>query len=193
MLELCKIDPDQVAVIGWQSTCTRPLWMCAHIPRWISPSLSHQSSDPENEEAEHLAGLFRHVAGRLDPLFVKALDCDDIRKALEGLVRFDAVQDAFLLLPTLESLAATLPGAEDVDGLTALLDPNTLAGRVARISLVTKGGSHSLALASQSPLEMSRENTGMQQETGRNSLGLEVDAVRSLASSPRGFKGRRSL
>lgn len=34
---------------------------------------------------------------------------------------------------------ATLPGHEDVEGLTALLDPSTLPGRVARINLLTRG------------------------------------------------------
>ena len=37
--------------------------------------------------------------------------------------------------------AATLPGEEDIAGLTDLLNPNTLPGRVARISLMTKGPS----------------------------------------------------
>ena len=43
--------------------------------------------------------------------------------------------------------AATLPGSEDLEGLEALLDPSTLEGRVARISLMTRGpGAMSLAL-----------------------------------------------
>ena len=41
---------------------------------------------------------------------------------------------------------ATLPGQEDLVGLTALLDPATLPGRVARINMLTKG-SKSMFLA----------------------------------------------
>ena len=32
-----------------------------------------------------------------------------------------------------------MPGEEDIKGLSALLDPNTVTGRVARIALLTKG------------------------------------------------------
>ena len=45
---------------------------------------------------------------------------------------------------------ATLPGQEDVAGLTALLDPSTLPGRVARINLLTRG-SNALFLAMTPP------------------------------------------
>ena len=45
---------------------------------------------------------------------------------------------------------ATLPGHEDVAGLTALLDPTTLPGRVARINLLTRG-SNAMYLAMTPP------------------------------------------
>lgn len=49
---------------------------------------------------------------------------------------------------------ATLPGEEDVAGLQALLDPNTLEGRAARIALLTRGsGPLSLATRGDLPFE----------------------------------------
>ena len=41
---------------------------------------------------------------------------------------------------------ATLPGEEDIKGLNALLDPNTVTGRVARIALLTQGNDSLSAL-----------------------------------------------
>ncbi|KAI0787634.1 hypothetical protein C8Q74DRAFT_1315484 [Fomes fomentarius] len=52
---------------------------------------------------------------------------------------YDAFRDDFLLLPALENILATLPGHENVAKLTALLDPTTLSGRVARMKLLTRG------------------------------------------------------
>jgi hypothetical protein len=40
---------------------------------------------------------------------------------------------------------ATLPGEEDIDGLRKLLDPQTVTGRAARISLLTHGTRRALA------------------------------------------------
>ena len=49
---------------------------------------------------------------------------------------------------------ATLPGEEDVAGLQALLDPNTLEGRAARIALLTRGsGPLSLATCGDLPFQ----------------------------------------
>ncbi|KZP00576.1 hypothetical protein CALVIDRAFT_524869 [Calocera viscosa TUFC12733] len=174
------VDPDEpskiVGVIGWQGICVRPLWACAHLPNWIAPSLSSPSGH-DHDEAEYLAGVFRRTAASLDPLFVQALDTDDIRTALEDVARMDAVQDAFLILPTLESLAATLPGEEDMDGLEALLDPHTLAGRAARINLVTKGRSAgTLALADNPSVDFRPAKArSLPNPFGRNMLGLCMD------------------
>lgn len=53
---------------------------------------------------------------------------------------------------------ATLPGEEDVAGLQALLDPNTLEGRAARIALLTQGsGPLSLATRGDMPFEHNKE------------------------------------
>lgn len=89
--------------------------------------------------------------------FLGAVDGDDTRCALHDLCDYDAFKDGFLLNPTLQSMSvlqisrinsqsdpivfrsATLPGEEDVAGLSAILDPNTVTGRVARISLLTSG------------------------------------------------------
>ncbi|EJU04923.1 hypothetical protein DACRYDRAFT_104816 [Dacryopinax primogenitus] len=174
------VDPEQpskiTGVIGWQGTCVRPLWMCAHLPKWISPSLCSPIDAEERDEAEYLADVFRRTAESLDPLFVQAMDADDIRTALEEVARMDAVQDAFLILPTLESLTATLPGEEDLDGLEALLNPLTLAGRAVRINLVTTGRKGTLALADMSsddfiPLKI----RGPSNVFGSNILGLCMD------------------
>ncbi|KAF8486143.1 hypothetical protein DFH94DRAFT_170391 [Russula ochroleuca] len=54
------------------------------------------------------------------------------------------------ILPTLQSILATLPGEEGVDGLLKLADPQMLAGRVACISLLTTG-SGLLSLAASTP------------------------------------------
>jgi len=152
------VDPEQpskiVGVIGWQGICVRPLWMCGHLPKWITPSLS-SPVDHDQDEGEYLAGVFRRAVASLDPLFVRAMDTEDIRTALEDVARMDAVQDAFLILPTLQSLAATLPGEEDMDGLEALLDAHTLEGRAARINLVTHGQRSALALADMSSADFS--------------------------------------
>lgn len=44
--------------------------------------------------------------------------------------------------------SATLPGDEDMEGLSAILDPSTVTGRVARISLMTTGSAgDAMALA----------------------------------------------
>jgi len=78
---------------------------------------------------------------------VRALETDDTRQALNDMCEYDAFKDGFLLVPALESIRATLPGHEDVKGLATLLDPTTLPGRVARITLMTRG-SNALYLAS---------------------------------------------
>lgn len=67
---------------------------------------------------------------------------------------------------------ATIPGDEDLEGLEALLDPSTLEGRVARISLMTKGpGVMSLAMLS----------------NGSNSMDLVVPKVSTPGSQYDGY------
>ncbi|KZT29748.1 hypothetical protein NEOLEDRAFT_1127559 [Neolentinus lepideus HHB14362 ss-1] len=136
------VSPDEpsriVCLTGWQSITTAPLWACARLPLWLRPSLTGAS---EKEKTE-LSNVFKRITSQLagpESIFLKALDLDDTRHALEDVSEYDAVKDGFLILPTLESILATLPGQEDVDGLSALLDPSTLVGRVARINLVTRG------------------------------------------------------
>ncbi|EIW57590.1 uncharacterized protein TRAVEDRAFT_150122 [Trametes versicolor FP-101664 SS1] len=136
-----------VAVTGWQCIATRPLWCCARLPSWLSPSLS-----VHNQHAR-LAGIFKAEVARLeglDSIFLRALDLDDARSTLDDLSNYDAFRDGFLLLPALENILATLPGHEDFAGLNALLDPSTLPGRVARINLLTRG-SNALYLAMTPP------------------------------------------
>ncbi|KAI0635963.1 hypothetical protein C8Q77DRAFT_1100644 [Trametes polyzona] len=141
-------DPTNIlAVTGWQFIDTRPLWCCARLPAWLSPSLSNQ-----NEHAR-LASIFKAEVARLEGLesvFLRALDLDDTRSTLDDLSNYDAFRDGFLLLPALENILATLPGHEDFAGLNALLDPTTLPGRVARINLLTRG-SNAMFLAMTPP------------------------------------------
>lgn len=67
---------------------------------------------------------------------------------------------------------ATLPGEEDVDGLRKLLDPQTLTGRAARISLLTHGpGVLSLATSMPgSPLSDSPVSFGWNRKLYRYSV-----------------------
>ncbi|OBZ72085.1 hypothetical protein A0H81_07592 [Grifola frondosa] len=136
------------SIIDWQFTCVRPLWCCARLPAWLRPSLSEG-----NEVTARLSAIFRAEVARIEgaqPIFLRSLDSDDTRSVLDELSDYDAFRDGFLLLPALENILATLPGHEDVAGLTALLDPATLPGRVARISLLTRG-SNTMYLAMTPP------------------------------------------
>ncbi|KAI0064973.1 hypothetical protein BV25DRAFT_1914121 [Artomyces pyxidatus] len=140
-------DPTQIcAVVDWQCTSTRPLWRCARLPYWLLPSLA---AGHDHARTQRLAGVFEQaVAG--DAAFLRALRSDDTRHALDEVAEYDAFRDGFLVLPTLQSIIATLPGGEDVDGLKKLLDPSTLPGRAARISLMTSG-SNALYMAMSPP------------------------------------------
>ncbi|KZV88892.1 hypothetical protein EXIGLDRAFT_838888 [Exidia glandulosa HHB12029] len=138
-------DPTRiVAITDWHKVSSRPLWRRAQVPGWIAASSMYTSSSFDSDlDKERLERVFRAAvradAGAESP-FARALEgTGDTRHALDDACDFDAVTDGFLLLPTLESIAATLPGNEDVDALAALLDPSTLSGRAARINIVTQG------------------------------------------------------
>ncbi|KAH9903060.1 hypothetical protein C8Q73DRAFT_34011 [Cubamyces lactineus] len=136
-----------LAVTGWQFILTRPLWCCARLPTWLSPSMS------SHDNTASLAAVFKAEVARLegaDSPFLRALNLDDTRYTLDDLSSYDAFRDGFLLLPALENILATLPGHEDFAGLNALLDPTTLPGRVARINLLTRG-SNAMYLAMTPP------------------------------------------
>ncbi|KAH9178251.1 hypothetical protein EDB89DRAFT_2064031 [Lactarius sanguifluus] len=105
--------------------------------------------DDDDARKQRLRSVFRTaVAG--DPVFARAVDTDDTRHALDEAAEYDMFRDGFLVLPTLQSISATLPGEEDVDGLRKLLDPQTLVGRAARISLLSHGPGV-LSLATSTP------------------------------------------
>ncbi|CDO68951.1 hypothetical protein BN946_scf185000.g94 [Trametes cinnabarina] len=141
-------DPTKiVAVTDWQFVATRPLWCCARLPLWLSPPM------PTRQNSAPLQAIFKAEVARLDGIdstFLRALDLDDARHTLHDLSTYDAFRDGFLLLPALQNILATLPGHEDFAGLTALLDPTTLPGRVARINLLTRG-SNAMYLAMTPP------------------------------------------
>ncbi|KAI0719316.1 hypothetical protein C8T65DRAFT_636307 [Cerioporus squamosus] len=137
-----------LSVADWQYVNARPLWCCARLPPWLRPSLTATSGDSSRLAAIFKAEVVR-VAG-INSTFLRSLDLEDTRSTLDDLSAYDAFRDGFLLLPALENILATLPGHEDVAGLTALLDPSTLPGRVARINLLTRG-SNAMYLAMTPP------------------------------------------
>jgi len=101
-----------------------------------------------------LSATFCSEISRLDgpnSLFLRAVNADDTRYVLDDLADYDALRDGFLLLPALENILATVPGQEDLEGLTALLDPSTLTGRVGRINLITRGSNSMLLAMPRSP------------------------------------------
>ena len=65
------------------------------------------------------------------------------------------------------SRIATLPGEEDVAGLQALLDPNTLEGRAARIALLTRG-SGPLSLATRGDVPFDHKERPVTAVSGRS-------------------------
>ncbi|KAI9440028.1 hypothetical protein H4582DRAFT_1569176 [Lactarius indigo] len=165
------VAPDEptriLAVVDWQSASVRPLWRCARTPYWLLPSLVGD----DDARKQRLRSVFRAaVAG--DPVFARAVDTDDTRHALDEVAEYDTFRDGFLVLPTLQSILATLPGEEDVDGLRKLLDPQTLTGRAARISLLTHGpGVLSLATSTPgSPLSDSPVSFGWNRKLYRYSV-----------------------
>ncbi|KZS94262.1 hypothetical protein SISNIDRAFT_63460 [Sistotremastrum niveocremeum HHB9708] len=147
-----------ISVADIHSFSTQPLWKCARLPSWLSQSMTNENS----EEYSRLANVFRQSilnADGPDSLILKGMDLDDTRVALDDVCSYNAFQDNFILMPALESIAATLPGEEDIDGLEALLDPSTVTGRAARISLLTKGpDTLSLAMANE-PLAPALDTT----------------------------------
>lgn len=163
-------EPTRIlAVVDWQSASVRPLWRCARTPYWLLPSLV--GDDDDDARKQRLRSVFRAaVAG--DPVFARAVDTDDTRHALDEVAEYDTFRDGFLVLPTLQSILATLPGEEDVDGLRKLLDPQTLVGRAARISLLTHGpGVLSLATSTPgSPLSDSPVSFGWNRKLYRYSV-----------------------
>ncbi|KAF8575165.1 hypothetical protein K439DRAFT_1545511 [Ramaria rubella] len=158
-LDLSKIyvsATDSTHIVSlpvWYAVSTRPLWHCASLPSWLTTTLSEEGGIDKSR----LEKMFRKVVQEIegpDGLFLRTLDLEDTRRAIDDVCEYDAFKDGFLILPTLESIVATLPGEEDVAGLQALLDPNTLEGRAARIALLTRGtGTLSLATRGEIPFE----------------------------------------
>ncbi|TFK49953.1 hypothetical protein OE88DRAFT_1631888, partial [Heliocybe sulcata] len=129
----------------------------------------------ENEKTE-LSNAFKKLTLQLagpESNFLHALDLDDARHALEDLSEYDVVKDGFLILPTLESMYVSPYSRrqEDVDGLSALLDPSTLVGRVARINLVTRGSNAMFLAMPPPPSDSARMGSG---SAGPSTPRLEV-------------------
>ena len=68
----------------------------------MRPSLSAANGDTTRFAAIFKAEVAR-VAG-VDSSFLRALDLDDTRSALDDLSGYDAFRDGFLLLPALENM-----------------------------------------------------------------------------------------
>ncbi|KAH9037855.1 hypothetical protein EDB85DRAFT_2142196 [Lactarius pseudohatsudake] len=133
-----------LAVVDWQSAYARS--GVAHARR--TGSCPRLVGDDDDARKQRLRSVFRAAVSG-DPVFARAVDTDDTRHALE-VAEYDTFRDGFLVLPTLQSILATLPGEEDVDGLRKHLNPQTLVGRATRISLLTHG-SGVLSLATSTP------------------------------------------
>lgn len=87
----------------WYATSTRPLWHCARLPSWLAATLSEEG----HINKARLESMFRKVIYDIegpDSLFLRALDLDDTRRAIDDVCEYDAFKDGFLLLPTLESM-----------------------------------------------------------------------------------------
>lgn len=139
-----------IAILDWKFICTRPLWCCARLPSWLRPSMFSNPWDCQSLTATFCSELSRADTNDAS-LFLQVIGADSTRNALDDLADYDALQDGFILLPALENILATIPGKEDVEGLSALLDPSTLPGRVARINLITRGSKSMLLGMSQLP------------------------------------------
>jgi len=165
-------DYARIVSVEFVPLTTLPRWCCARMPSWLSPSASEQS---EGKDKARWTEKFRETVVSVEgyhSLFLRALESEDTRHALLDVCKFNAFADSFLLMPTLQSIVATLPGEEDLEGLEALLDPSTLEGRVARIALTTRGpGVMSLAMPmnepSNEPIEVVTPPTGSYQDYTR--------------------------
>jgi len=165
------VDPEdhaRIISVEFVPLTTLPRWCCAKIPPWLTPSTSGESE----EEKARWTSKFRETVVSVEgyhSVFLRALESEDTRHAILDVCKFNAFADSFLLMPTLQSIVATLPGEEDLEGLQALLDPSTLEGRVARIALTTRGpGVMSLAMPisvpSQEPIGVVTPGTGSYQD-----------------------------
>lgn len=122
----------------------------------------YQSEEDKEDKIERarLARIFRRTAESLNPLFIRGLDADHVRQSLEEVCQYDASTDGHIVEPSLKSIIATLPGAQDFEGLKMYLDPKTDVGRVARISLLTQGSAWtSMSMGIDIPPAPSRKST----------------------------------
>ncbi|KAH8117821.1 hypothetical protein DFH11DRAFT_1570878 [Phellopilus nigrolimitatus] len=175
---ISRNDPTRIiSVVGWDCIQIKPLWQCGRIPRWLQTSMY----DGDNNTKIRLSTIFRHAMinelGRDSPL-IRALDEESVsRCSLHDLCDYDAFKDGFLLRPTLESIAATLPGEEDMEGLQAILDPSTVTGRVARISLMTTGPTSDALTLAFSEMNMSDAKFHERKEPSLGAASMEATAV----------------
>jgi hypothetical protein len=79
-----------LALVDWQSASVRPLWRCARTPYWLLPSLAGD----DDACKQRLRSVFRAAVAN-DPVFVRAVDADDTRHALDEVAEYDAFRDGF--------------------------------------------------------------------------------------------------
>lgn len=91
---------------------TRPLWRSARLPAWLSPSLTSNDAPEARARTRRLTEVVRQTIIKLEgpqSVYLRALDSDDTRHALDEVTEYNAFTDGFLLLPTLESMYVFLP------------------------------------------------------------------------------------
>ena len=73
------------------------------MPFWLLPSLAGKDED----QKARLCAVFKKAiedADGPDSVFLRAVDSDDTRHALDEVAEYNAFKDGFLVLPTLESM-----------------------------------------------------------------------------------------
>lgn len=82
---------------------TRPLWHCVRLPSWLTESLSDEGGINKHRLERKFRKVVREIEGP-DSIFLRTLDLEDTRRAIDDVCEYDAFKDGFLLLPTLESM-----------------------------------------------------------------------------------------
>lgn len=93
----------QVSLPVWYAVTTRPLWHCGRIPSWLTVSLSGEGGIDKFRLEKKFRKVIQDTEGS-DSIFLRTLDLEDTRRAIDDVCEYDAFRDGFLLLPTLESM-----------------------------------------------------------------------------------------
>ncbi len=80
-----------------------PLWCCARLQSFLAPSITYG----EDVDKDRLVKIFRQTITGVEgyhSIFLRGVDAEDTRHALEDVSCYDAFKDSFLLSPALESM-----------------------------------------------------------------------------------------